>query len=133
MNLFVYGSLMFDEVWERVAGTRNAVIPAQTAGWEVRALTVGSWPGLVDVPGAVAEGMVRLEVSDEALARLDAFEGDFYERRTLTVRTADGEMTADAWVVAPGHRGAVLPERWDRERFARENLARFLDEHAGEA
>jgi gamma-glutamylcyclotransferase (GGCT)/AIG2-like uncharacterized protein YtfP len=131
MNLFVYGSLMFDEVWERVAGTRNAALPARASGWEVRALTVGSWPGLVAVPGAVADGMVRLAVGPEALARLDAFEGEFYDRRSLSVETADGPLAADAWVVAPAHLGEVLPERWDRARFARESLGAFLDEHAG--
>jgi gamma-glutamylcyclotransferase (GGCT)/AIG2-like uncharacterized protein YtfP len=128
VNLFVYGSLMSDAVWRNVARTVCPAIPATARGWEVRAIRAVSYPGLIPAaPDSIASGLVRTNVPADALERLDAFEGSFYDRITLKVQTSDGvTFPADAWIVAPRGRHEVLSTPWDAHRFFSEQLRDFV-------
>ena len=113
MHLFAYGTLMDASVWSRVAqetcGMRRAVLH----GYEARRLRDVMFPGLVQCEGAITPGLVYLDVSEAALARLDAYEDDFYERVPVPVIFEDGAtLTADAYLVMPVHRDVVLAEKW---------------------
>ncbi|MFN7287306.1 MAG: gamma-glutamylcyclotransferase family protein [Verrucomicrobiota bacterium] len=128
MNLFVYGSLMSDTVWQAVTGTLRPAIPATARGWEVRAIRNASYPGLVPAtPDAIAHGLLRTGVSMDDLRQLDKFEGSFYERIAIRTTIPDGTSPpADAWVVAPSQRHHVLPLPWDAHRFFTEQIGDFL-------
>ena len=92
MNLFVYGSLMFDVVWQRIARTSNPGVPATAHGWSIRSLQDVSYPGLVPAPpDSLAQGLLRTKVSPAALARLDAFEGPDYLRQLIAITLPDGQ------------------------------------------
>lgn len=127
MNLFTYGSLMFPEVWRPVAGgeyTGVAATLSDHAAWKVRG---ASYPGLVPASGRTTAGVLYVDVSEAAIGRLDAFEGTFYERTVVIVRTSEGaDVTAFAYVVAPGHRHELEAILWDAEEFRRVHLAGFL-------
>jgi gamma-glutamylcyclotransferase (GGCT)/AIG2-like uncharacterized protein YtfP len=118
MNLFAYGTLMDPAVWARVARepgrTERAVLP----GHEARRLCGVSFPGLVEVSGCETPGLLYREVSTEALARLDAYEDDFYLRVPREVVTeSGGRVMAEVYLVAPEHRGVVLEQRWEPPRL----------------
>ena len=71
--------------------------------------------------------MLYFDVSAAAIGRLDAFEGDFYERTVVIVRTSEGaDVTAFAYVVAATHRHELEATLWDAEEFRRLHLAGFL-------
>jgi gamma-glutamylcyclotransferase (GGCT)/AIG2-like uncharacterized protein YtfP len=127
MNLFTYGSLMFPEVWQRVAGESFAtriVTLHGFAAWNVRG---ESYPGLAPAEGESTRGVLHLEVSPAAAARLDSFEGAFYERTEIVVTTPDGSLiNAFAYVVAPRHRAELEMIRWDAEEFRQHHLPHFL-------
>ena len=78
-------------------------------------------------------GLLYLNLDPESLTRLDAFEGDFYIRQTVTVLTADGrELTADAYIVPPDRRDILTNEIWTAEDFlARGQLAEFVARYSG--
>lgn len=127
MNLFTYGSLMFPEVWLRVAG---AAFPSQAgtlddhAAWKVKGQT---YPGLTEAAGRQVNGVVYLDVDATAAARLDAFEGDFYSRKSVLVRLADGRsIEADVYLVGENFRDSLSPERWDPEEFRANHLGSFI-------
>ncbi|MFN0125148.1 MAG: gamma-glutamylcyclotransferase family protein [Verrucomicrobiales bacterium] len=127
MNVFTYGSLIFADVWMRVAGqscpSRLATLD-DFAAWKVRG---ESYPGLAPAPGQSTSGLLYLNVSADAAARLDAFEGPFYHRTSVTVRLADGTtLDAETYVVAPAHRHELEPVAWDAEEFRQHHLASFL-------
>ena len=62
-----------------------------------------------------------------ALARLDAFEGLMYVRRTLGVeREAGGRLFAQVWVLAPGREAEPSSEAWDPQAFAASDLRAFV-------
>jgi gamma-glutamylcyclotransferase (GGCT)/AIG2-like uncharacterized protein YtfP len=132
MNLFTYGSLMFPEVWERVTGLCGAGQPASLADHAARRIRGQTYPALVTGVGESTEGVLYADVTPEAVARLDAFEGPFYERVMVGVSLGDGAATR-AWV----YRAAlpddpdILAECWDPERFQREHLGRFLQDDPG--
>lgn len=133
MNLFTYGSLMFPEVWLRVAGQpfpSQAGVLRDFAAWKVRGET---YPGLAPHPHVETPGVVYLNVFPDALARLDAFEGPFYQRTAVNIALADGEsITAYAYVVAPAHRDSLEKIPWDAVEFESRHLASFLGPNMSE-
>jgi gamma-glutamylcyclotransferase (GGCT)/AIG2-like uncharacterized protein YtfP len=126
-DVFAYGSLMFARVWEKVTGEARPGQPAWLADYAARALCGQSYPALVPERGACTQGVLYEAVSPEALARLDAFEGGFYERVELRVLRPAG-LAGRAWVYVAACPEApeILAEAWDAGRFAREALEAFL-------
>ena len=83
-------------------------------GYEARKLRGVTFPGLVECEDAITPGRVYFHVSPAAMARLDAYEDDFYERVPVPVVLEDGsKITADLYLMQPSHRDVVLPERWE--------------------
>ncbi len=132
MNLFTYGSLMFPEVWERITGLSGAGQPASLADHAARRIRGQTYPALVTAAGESTQGVLYVDVSPEAVARLDAFEGQFYERVMVGVSVAEGAATS-AWVycAAQPEDPDILAELWDPARFQREHLGRFLRDDPG--
>jgi len=127
MSLFTYGSLMFPEVWLRVAG---AAFPSQAAtlgdhaAWKVKGQT---YPGLARAPGHVVDGVVYFDVAAAAAARLDTFEGDFYFRKPVSVRLADGRsIEVDVYLVRDEFRDSLSDELWDADEFRANHLNSFI-------
>ena len=105
-RLAVYGTLApgrsnHDQLAGLAGDWRRGVVRGRRfeSGWGA---AVG-YPGLVlDAAGTVVE--VDLFESRELpahWARLDAFEGEGYQRVVVKVRTADGEIDACIYVLAP--------------------------------
>ena len=130
MTIFTYGSLMFPEVWEKVTGLTVAGVPAVLADHAARRIRGQSYPVLQAEAGARVRGVLYVGVPPDAVARLDEFEGAFYDRVPVAVRLEQGGATASAWVyrAARPEDPDILPEAWVAEHFARESLARFLQE-----
>lgn len=126
MTLFCYGSLEFAEVMRAVTGRSFAHERGRLDDWQRRRLRGRSYPGLRPRAGTSTPGTVWHGIDPGSAARLDRFEGDLYERRTVAVRVAGGLAAAEVYVTPPGLLGELSPEPWDRLRFARESLADFV-------
>ena len=69
---------------------------------------------MVNAPGMVTRGLVYLDVSDAALARLDAYEGECYVRVPVAAEGEDGGVIgAEVYLMRSEYRWMVLPERWE--------------------
>ena len=113
MDLFAYGTLMDPAVWSRVAQEKCDNRSAVLHGYEARRLRDVTFPGLVECEGGITTGLVYFDVSAAALARLDAYEDDFYERVPVPVVLEDGAtLIADTYLMRPAHRDVVLPAKW---------------------
>lgn len=132
MNLFTYGSLMFPEVWERVTGLSGPGAPACLADHAARRIRGQTYPALVASAGDLTEGVLYQEVTPEAVARLDAFEGPFYDRVMVGVMLPDGAATS-AWVYRASRQDDpdILPEPWQAGCFRRDHLRQFLHDDPG--
>lgn len=132
MNIFTYGSLMFPEVWEKVTGLNAPGMAATLDGHVACRIRGQSYPVLRKEQGGLVSGVLYKTVPPEAVARLDVFEGSFYERVPVTVGTKEGRPQP-AWVyraARPDHPD-ILPERWEAGRFARDGLPSFLRDDPG--
>ena len=122
-DVFTYGTLLVAEVMEAVAGARFASVPARLDGWDRVCVRGAVYPGVREAAGASVEGVLWLDVNDDALLRLDRFEGDVYERRLVRVATANGPRDAQVYVIPRANEHLLEPSPWDLERFRREHLA----------
>ena len=129
--LFAYGTLQIPEVMLAVAGRTYSSIPARLEGYACYALTGKSFPGLKKEKDKVTNGKLYLEIDPPALAKLDLFEDDFYQRSTLEVVAETAErFDAETYLISEQHYSLVHEVPWDLERFVALHLDSFLkDRH----
>lgn len=125
---------MFPEVWRAVTGREEPGVAAKIAGHAVFRVRDGVYPGMIWTGGASSvSGLVYLDVDEAAVNRLDQFEGAAYERRIVSVTTAEGATYKCCAYVTPTHKQHLLTrEPWTPERFAANgDLARFMKRFQG--
>lgn len=127
-NVFTYGSLMFEPVWQRVVQGRYRRAPARLAGYGRFALLDDTYPGMVPAlePGQAVDGVLYFDVAPGDLAALDRFEGVEYARRTVAVDIASAgavsPIHAQTYVFLALQRLSGQP--WHPENFAMEHFLR---------
>lgn len=131
-NVFVYGSLMFDDVWNRVVqcsyGKRTAVL----SGYKRLSVKGETYPGLVASPDGSVEGMVYLDVTTQDMQRLDRFEGEYYKKIPVTV-TADDDRVLDAevYLFKQSYKNMLSDTPWDPVHFKAHHLRQFIAKYSG--
>lgn len=91
-----------------------------------------SYPGIIPVTDAVTEGIIYLDVDRLSLERLDAFEGDLYQRAPVRVETEDKKLlSAETYVIPPKYRGYLSGKEWDENEFIQKELEAFLEAYPG--
>jgi gamma-glutamylcyclotransferase (GGCT)/AIG2-like uncharacterized protein YtfP len=134
MHVFTYGTLMFPQVWQAVVGRSFETVEGVAAGFEVLRVRDAVFPGIIAGENECSvAGLVYLGVDQESAERLDRFEDDFYERRSISIDCNDGQRrTADAYIVRPENRHVLTSEPWGRESFlASGGLEQFINRFAG--
>lgn len=128
-RLFVYGTLMFPEVFEAVCGVRPAAQAASLQGYARRRVRDAVYPALVECAGARTDGLLLDAIDAAQWRQLDAFEGALYKRVTVHVeRGTDGlKLAAQTYVAAPQSRHHILDEPWQLPAFDARELARYLE------
>jgi len=124
--VFAYGSLCFPQLVEALLGLSVQPEPARLEGWERVGVRGASYPGLRAATGASTEGVLYRILGAEELAQLDAFEGELYERRSLTVQAGGGAVAAEVWVVRPSLLHRLGDEPWSPDGFASAHLHEWV-------
>ncbi len=119
--LFVYGSLLFDDVVRILINRDPHRTPATVHGWRAAALPGRVYPALIAEPEATASGHLLDDLTVEEWQTLDTFEADFYTLARITF--ANGK---NAWTYAAEDPATVEPVTWDPEIFARQHLSAYL-------
>ena len=121
-SLFFYGTLCHVPLLETVLGRASQtldVVPAQLPGHSVYWARDERFPLIVAEPGGTAEGLLLRGLNDADVARLSHYEGGFlYDLKPCTVRTDQGEWTAETFFPEPGQWDTGAP--WSLEDWARE-------------
>ena len=140
--MFIYGSLREPEIFESVCGlsfTRKpSKVDTQTLLAEPAFL-----PGhkkvspdnvyfyAVASPGSRIEGLVIHDVPAGAMAEIDKYEGKRYEKETVRVTTADGHVSAQAYLVSHEAMRKQFGDRFHvnliHELWLRKRIERFLE------
>ena len=132
MNIFTYGSLMFPSVMKAVTGLEFPAKRARVKNYARLKVRGESYPGLTPSEGAVTEGVLYLDVDELSVKRLDAFEGEFYERGEVAAGTLDGEsLTAHAYLIKARYRDRLSSAPWDPEHFEKADLREFMASYRG--
>ncbi len=131
-HLFTYGSLMCPEIMERVAGRHAASTPATLHHFRRSRLQDLDYPGIFPDDASRVAGILYLDLSEEAIGRLDDFEGEQYLRLTVTVELDDGHtQPAMAYVLKERYRPLATGEEWDFATFLAEGKKHFLATYCG--
>ena len=131
-HCFTYGSLMWADIMARVCGHEFASEPASLADHRRHPVRGQDYPGLRTAPGGRVPGSLYLDVTPAAWARLDAFEGEEYERVDVVVTLADGRsLPAQVYRFRAAFADRLLPGDWDAEAFEHEGRQRFITRYMG--
>ena len=132
MNIFTYGTLMIPEVMVAVTTRRFRFIDAILKGYARFTVKGESYPGITPEPGAITEGIIYFDVDGLSLERLDAFEGNLYQRIQIMAETKEKEiLSADAYVIKPKFRSYLSSQEWNIKEFAQKHLKTFLETYTG--
>lgn len=126
-HLFVYGSLVVPIVMQTVTGRSFRHAEACLHGFERFMLEGRVYPGVAEAETRSTRGRIYFDLDEDALARLDYFEADDYERRTLYVELADDSLVpASVYVISDILRDLLIDDVWDEAKFVAEDLENFL-------
>ncbi len=133
MNLFTYGSLMFDEIWSRLVRGDYTKRSARLHGFTRRRIRDDVYPVIFRSNHSEwVDGVIYFGVSDEDLRRLDAFEAHAYDRQPhIVIVEGSEEHPADAYVLKDSYRYLANESEWDPQWFAREALPVFTRSYRG--
>jgi len=133
MNLFTYGSLMFDEVWSQLVHRDYVKRSARLHGFARRRVQGDVYPVIVrSHKGDWVDGVVYFDIDSDDLTRLDLFEAEPYDRQTHIVVVEGCEQhKADAYVLKDAYRHMMHDCEWDPQWFQREALPIFIGNYRG--
>ena len=128
INIFTYGSLMFEPVWSRVVAGTYDRSEAVLRGYDRKSVHNEVYPVLV--PSAFnsqVRGIVYHDVSISDLDRLDKFEGEYYFRKTEQVITLDmAILPAAVYVLKEEYYRIISPQKWDPVHFSTTGIHYFM-------
>lgn len=107
IDIFVYGSLMFDSVRDMLINTRYQALYARIDGYRRLSVKGEVYPGLIESAGDPVNGVLLLGISNTILPVLDQFEGDYYRRQSVTVMVPDNGVFWNAPWVRSSNRGVT--------------------------
>lgn len=130
-HLLTYGSLMFSGVWKRLIKGDYKAERATINGYARRCVKGDEYPVIFPAKESVT-GVVYFDISEEDMKILDAFEGDFYERRTLIASLGNHQsVQVEVYVLKEQYYHIIDDKPWSEAYFAQEGIKRFLDNYKG--
>ncbi|KAJ1260750.1 hypothetical protein BS78_10G256200 [Paspalum vaginatum] len=126
-SVFVYGSLMADEVVRAILKRVPLAVPAVLQDYHRFNIKGRMYPAILPVENKKVAGLVITGVTDEELQVLDAFEDVEYTRTRVEVSLTDSseKMLVDAYVWRNPEDPDLYGE-WDFEEWKKLHLKDFL-------
>ncbi len=132
INLFTYGSLMCSDIMIKVAGCRADFSPARLNNFFRSNIREREYPGITPRPGTMVTGVLYLNLSSEAIQRLDVFEGELYERQSVEIDTEHhGILKAMTYVIRPQYQYLLTDEEWSFNSFLAVGKKKFEKTYFG--
>ncbi|ATB70919.1 gamma-glutamylcyclotransferase [Sulfurospirillum diekertiae] len=129
-HLFTYGSLMFEDVWNRLIKGNYLSQQASLAGYARRSVKGDEYP-VIFKANELVEGVVYYDINEEDMAILDAFEGEYYQRTEVELLVKNEPIQACVYVLKEKHFDIIDPKPWSEALFATEGIKRFLAHYKG--
>jgi len=120
--LFLYGTLRHLPLLDWVVGRRPGVQPARLADHAVRVAGGAKYPLIQREAGAVAEGLLCPDLTEDEIARIDFYEAGFgYRLQEVTVDTQTGPQPARVYM--PPAEGPAPGAPWSLDDWAAQDGA----------
>lgn len=133
-HLFVYGTLMFDEVVSALTDRTFRTRPATLRGFARHAVLRDgrrqAYPAIWRQPSGVVAGRLLLDVDERSMRLIDYYENDppDYERMSVVVK-CDGDQSLQATTyVALSSTHPFLADDWHGQQFERVHLTKYVQE-----
>jgi len=143
-NLFVYGSLREPMIFKSVSGFGFTFEPSRVGDETLFAESalLGGYRRVspdnvyfyaVADPSSKIEGFLVYDVPATAMNEIDNYEGKRYDRETVSVNTATGAVSAQAYLVSHEAMREHFGDRWHvnliHELWLRKRIEKFLEKH----
>ena len=79
----------------------------------------------------LVEGVVYYDINKEDMITLDAFEGEYYERKEVELLVKNEPVNACVYVLKEHYFDIIDPKPWSEAHFATEGIKRFLANYKG--
>ncbi|PID71532.1 MAG: hypothetical protein CSB34_07005 [Desulfobulbus propionicus] len=128
ISLFCYGTLQSPLVMKAVTGKAYEGQEATLNNWARYRVQSTEYPGIKLEDDCSVCGKVYWGIDEEDMEKLDAFEGDKYDRIKVSVSFIDG-TTTEAWTYAfkDEYLEHLSTDPWDFDRFMQNGLERFIN------
>ena len=132
LHVFTYGSLMCPDIMAKVSGFTKPGIAARLEGFFRSRVKGEEYPAIAPQPEAFVEGILYSDVPAKGLELLDLFEGETYERRTVSVRdAAENSYQAEVYVFRREFHHLLVHAEWDFEVFLAQGKKKFEQDYKG--
>lgn len=128
-DLFVYGTLMFDEVWQRLIRNKYKRTPAILPHFQRLAIKNETYPAIIRAMNSNTHGILVHHVSCSDIKLLDRFEGKYYRRIPVIVNATNKKYPADVYVINNRFRKILTDREWLPEKFSKQHIDRFLSRY----
>jgi gamma-glutamylcyclotransferase (GGCT)/AIG2-like uncharacterized protein YtfP len=126
--LFCYGTLQSPLVMKAVTGQSFSGKEAVLNNWARFRVRASEYPGIIPRQDALVTGKLYWGLDEKVMDKLDAFEGDKYERVVVQVAMADGSFEeAYAYAIKEDCRDMLSNDPWDFDRFLQNGLEKFIN------
>jgi gamma-glutamylcyclotransferase (GGCT)/AIG2-like uncharacterized protein YtfP len=126
-NIFVYGVLIFDDLWNRIVQRHYEKQTAVLPGYQRLTVKGECYPGLVKTFNGCVEGMIYFGVTAQDIKRLDKFEGKYYRKKPVRVLCKNGyAVNAKAYVLNRRYRRILSNSPWDPVQFQAHHLHKYI-------
>jgi gamma-glutamylcyclotransferase (GGCT)/AIG2-like uncharacterized protein YtfP len=130
-HLFVYGSLLFAELVEKLTGAKFRSVPAVLPDFRRFAVKGCDYPAIIPENNTKTEGRLILNVDDESMKILAFFEGGDYIKKGVEVLAGSKKYEAIAFVWDDDL--SCLEEcDWDITNFRETSLQFYVEKVARE-
>jgi len=121
MNIFVYGTLMHDEVTLALVGKKFRKTPAVLKGYFVSKIANRAAPGMVVKKDTEARGFILSDVDEESIAVIDVWETNDYIAKQVIPKESKEACSAYIW------KGDITGEPWSDEEYLNNHLQQYLE------
>lgn len=131
MNIFTYGTLMSEEIWNNVVIAKYKFDKAKLSGFGKKKLKDREYPGLIRCEGSITDGVIYYDVAEEDVNRLDKFEGEEYERVKVIVEKDSDAIEAFTYLYKNEFSENILRLEWSYDDFLKNGFESFRNKYKG--
>lgn len=124
-NLFVYGSLLFNEIIKGLTGKTFRSERVILSGFKRISVIDSDYPALVKDKNSEVEGRVLFDVDKRSLDIISFFEGEEYAQTMVNLKPASLKALAFTWKANLNYTQNI---EWDAKIFETESLPFYISE-----